>query len=57
MQPLCQWKSNDYYTAVCAFVALYHQNAMHMHHMLPASLCNIVPHYLMKAQFLKKHRV
>ena len=57
MQPLYQWKSNDYYTAVCAFVALYHQNAMHMHHMLPASLCNIVPHYLMKAQFLKKHRV
>jgi len=39
MQPLLQWKSNEYYTTMaCVFVALGIQYAMHMHHVVVCGL-------------------
>jgi hypothetical protein len=49
VQPLLQWKSNDYYTTrVCLLVALGTQHAMRMRHIIlwPKRFSIIFPHSL-----------
>ena len=58
MQPLLQWKSNEYYTTMaCVFVALGIQYAMHMRHIDICGLSrsyNIFPHYLINGTIFGK---
>jgi hypothetical protein len=57
MQPLLQWKSNEYCTTcVSAFVALGIQHAMRMRHIFicPATLYRNFPHYLINGTIIGK---
>ena len=57
MQPLLQWKSNEYYTNCVPICSLRHP-ACNAHapyyHLWPAPLYSIFPHYLINRRFSEK---
>jgi len=60
MQPMLQWKSNEYYT-ICVYICSVRYPACHEHapycHLWPAPLYNIFPHYLIKCKIFDKEKV